>query len=101
MFGEAASRVDCFVIDTAGGQAAVELTQRLRLAGVATDRAYDGRRMKSQMKSAAKSGARLAAIVGEDEAAAGTVTVRDLDAGQQTSIAAPDVVDHIRKVLDQ
>ena len=34
--------------------------------------------MKSQMKAADRSGARFAAIVGEDEAAAGVVTLRDL-----------------------
>ena len=37
--------------------------------------------MKSQMKAADRSGARFALIVGEDEAEAGTVTVRDLRRG--------------------
>jgi histidyl-tRNA synthetase len=34
--------------------------------------------MKSQMKSAGRSGASLVLIVGSDELAAGTVTVRDM-----------------------
>jgi histidyl-tRNA synthetase len=49
--------------------------------------------MKSQMKSADKSGAAFVCIIGDDEAAAGTVTIRDLrgDTGQEAvdrSIAA-------------
>ena len=39
--------------------------------------------MKSQMKSAGRSGARVAVIVGEQEAADGTATVRDLGRGEQ------------------
>ena len=54
----------------------------LREAGVATDRAFDDRSMKSQMKAAGKSGARVAVIVGEDEKAAGTATIRDLHGGR-------------------
>ena len=51
------------------------------------DRAFDGRSMKSQMKSADRSGAApRRSSSASDELAAGTVTVRDLrgDAGQQT-----------------
>ena len=99
VFAAPEARVDVFVLDTTGGEAAVRITHDLRAAGVAADRAYDARSMKAQMKAAAKAGARFAAIVGEDEAAAGTVTVRDLDAGEQTSIASDQLVDHLRKAL--
>src|SRR5688572_6152969 len=51
--------VDAFVIDTTGGETATVLTQRLRHCGVATDRAFDARSMKAQMKAASKSGARF------------------------------------------
>jgi histidyl-tRNA synthetase len=101
VFAAPERRVDCFVVDTAGGDVAVALTHELRGAGVATDRAFDGRSMRSQMKAAAKSGARVAAIVGDDERAGGTVTVRDLETGEQSSVAATDVVLQVRKVLDR
>ncbi|MEQ1787391.1 MAG: histidine--tRNA ligase [Acidimicrobiales bacterium] len=101
VFAAPAPRVDCFVVDTTSGETAVVLTQQLRVAGVAADRAFDARSMKSQMKSASKSGARFAVIVGEDELAADTVTVRDLEAGDQSTVGRDTVVDHIRKVLDQ
>jgi len=70
--------LDCFVVDTTGENAATLLLDELRSAGVAADRAYDNRSMKSQMKVADKSGARFALLVGPQELAAGQVTIRDL-----------------------
>jgi histidyl-tRNA synthetase len=70
--------LDLFVVDTTGGDVATVLVERLRRAGYATDRAYDARSMKAQMKAADRSGARLALLVGPEEAAAGEVTMRDL-----------------------
>jgi histidyl-tRNA synthetase len=95
------ARIDCFVVDVTGGEVATGLCQRLRVAGIATDRAYDGRSMKSQMKAAGKSGARFAVIIGEDERAAGHVTLRDLSTSEQSTVPSDAVADHIRKVLDQ
>ncbi|HEY9558574.1 MAG TPA: histidine--tRNA ligase [Acidimicrobiales bacterium] len=92
-------RVEVFVVDTAGGSSAVTLSADLRAAGLSVDRAFDGRSMKSQMKSAAKSGARVAVIVGEDELAGGTVALRDLDAGEQSSAPVTDVVAAVQSLL--
>jgi histidyl-tRNA synthetase len=100
VFDAPESKIDCFVVDTTGGEVATALALVLREAGVATDRAFDNRSMKSQMKAASKSGARVAVIVGEDEKAAGTATIRDLTAGEQTTVNLEIAVDHIRKVLD-
>lgn len=68
--------LDVFVVDVAGGQAARDLTDELRRAGLAADRAFDGRSLKAQLKHADRSGARLACIVGPEELSAGVVTVR-------------------------
>jgi histidyl-tRNA synthetase len=73
--------LDVFVVDFAGGEAARDLTMRLRAAGLRADRAWDGRSAKAQFKAADRSGARLALVVGPDEAAAGTVAVKDLRSG--------------------
>ena len=74
-----------FVVDVTGGDQARDLTIELRRAGLAVDRAFDGRSMKAQMKVADRSGARFVLIVGADELAAGAVTLRDLrgEGGQQ------------------
>lgn len=78
VFAVPEERVDVYVVDTAGGESARDLCVELRRAGISADRAFDGRSMKSQMKSAGRSGASLVLIVGSDELAAGTVTVRDM-----------------------
>jgi histidyl-tRNA synthetase len=70
--------LDAFVVDTTGEDVATVLVDELRSAGIACDRAYDGRSMKSQMKVADKSGARWALLVGPQELLAGEVTIRDL-----------------------
>ena len=93
-------RVDCFVIDTTGGDTAVTLTQALRDAGLSADRGYDGRSMKSQMKSADHSGRPAArsssATTSWPPAPSPCATSRTSD---QTDVAVDDVVDHIRKAL--
>ncbi len=94
--------VDVFVVDVTGGDVARDLTVDLRRAGLGADRAFDGRSMKSQMKAADRSGARFAAIVGEDEAAAGVVTLRPLRAdGEQQQVRTEDLVDTIRRLTSE
>ena len=67
---------------------------------MAADRAYDGRSMKAQMKVADRSGAMLVLIIGDDEVAADTVTVRDLRGeGGQQQVDRSRLVDHLRPLL--
>jgi len=95
----ASAAADAFVVDTAGGHDALVLTAELRAAGIAADRAYDGRSMKAQMKAADRSGAALALIVGADEADAGEVTVRPLrgERGEQVRVPRDKVVDYVKE----
>ena len=95
--------LDVFVVDTTGEDVATVLVDALRAAGLACDRAYDRRSMKSQMKVADKSGARFALLVGPQELAAGEVTIRDLRSdnfGQaQQKAGRDDVVAVIANLL--
>jgi histidyl-tRNA synthetase len=95
-----ASNLDVFVVDATDGSAARDLVHELRIAGLRTDRAFDGRSMKSQMKAAGRSGARVAVILGEQEVADGTATVRDLAHGEQEAVPRDAVAAHIRKVIE-
>ena len=70
--------VEVFVVDVTGGATAAMLCDQLRRAGLGVDRAFDNRSMKAQMKVADRSGAQIAFIIGEDERAAGEVTLRAL-----------------------
>jgi histidyl-tRNA synthetase len=95
------SVLDVFVVDTTGGSAARDLAQELRTAGIRTDRAYEGRSMKSQMKAAGRSGARVAVIVGAQELADGTATVRDLARATQDVVPRDQVVHRVRKIMEE
>jgi histidyl-tRNA synthetase len=99
VFPAPTSRLDVFVVDTTDGRVARDITAELRAAGLRTDRAFDGRSMKAQMKSAGRSGAHVAVIVGEREAADGTATVRDLAQGEQQVVGHEKVVDVVRQLL--
>ena len=102
VFGAPASLgLQCFVVDTSGGAAATTVVERLRSAGVRADRAFDTRSMKAQMRAASASGARLALIIGDDEAKAGTVTVRDLETGEQQQVDEGALVAHVDGVLER
>jgi histidyl-tRNA synthetase len=107
VFPTPAALVDVFVVDVAGGEVARDVTAELRRAGIAADRAFDGRSMKSQMKAADRSGARVALIVGEDEVATDSVTVRDLrgeaatpGGAAQERVPRANVIDRLRSILD-
>jgi histidyl-tRNA synthetase len=94
--------VDVFVVDFSGGQAARDLTAKLRAAGIRTDRAFDSRSPKAQFKAADKSGAHLALIVGPDEAASGKVGIKDLASDTaQITVGLEDIIDEVRRLLDR
>lgn len=104
VFGAPERSIDVFVVDVTGGEVARDLTFELRRAGISADRAYDNRGMRSQMKVADRSGAAFALIIGGDELAGGTVSVRDLrgsfgDQREQESVERNQLVDHLQKLL--
>ena len=105
------SSVDVWVVATTDGTDGLGLVHELRSAGIAADRAYDGRSMKAQMKAANRSQAPVAVIVGEDEVSAGTVSVRTMrsaagsapgsDAGtpQQFQVDRSKLIETVRSLL--
>jgi histidyl-tRNA synthetase len=99
VFGAPASRVEVFVVDITGGEQATGVCAALRAAGIGADRAYEGRRMKAQMKAADRSGARLAVIIGDDELAANTAIIRTMEGGSQQSVQRDSLVAHVRQAL--
>ncbi|MCH8138241.1 MAG: histidine--tRNA ligase [Proteobacteria bacterium] len=84
------------VVPVGGGAetAAFNLAQELRRDGFTVDIGYGGN-LSRRMKRANKLRARLAVILGEDEIRAGTVTVRDLDTGEQEEVALRGLRDHL------
>jgi histidyl-tRNA synthetase len=100
VFGIEESVLDVWIVDVAGGAHARDMTHELRAAGVATDRSFDNRSMRSQMKAADRSGASIALIVGDEEAGDGQVTVRNLRHNlEQQLITRADVVKRVCELL--
>ncbi|MGA2473073.1 MAG: histidine--tRNA ligase [Acidimicrobiales bacterium] len=96
----AARPLHAYVIDTAGGETALALTAELRRAGLRADRAFDGRSMKSQIKSADRSGALVALVVGPQELAEGTVGLRPLRSDdEQRTVPRAAIVDELKSFL--
>lgn len=88
---------DVFVVDTTGGANATSIAAALRNAGHTVARAYDSRSMKSQMKQADKSGAKVTLIVGESEAETNTVIVRSMADGAQRSVSRDSLIEELKK----
>ncbi|MFP4472923.1 MAG: histidine--tRNA ligase [Candidatus Omnitrophota bacterium] len=75
------------VLGDAAAPKAVQLLQRLRFGNVMTDMSFVGGSMKSQMRQADKAGARYVLILGEEELACGTVTLKNMTSGEQQDIS--------------
>jgi len=91
--------LDAFIIDVTDGFAALRIADTLRTAGFRVDRAFDGRSMKAQMKAADRSGAHIAIIIGSDEAAALSCTVRDLKTSEQRLVLEADLVENLSALV--
>ncbi|MFT7597280.1 MAG: histidyl-tRNA synthetase [Acidimicrobiales bacterium] len=92
---------EVWVVATTDGFEAIEIVDELRTAGIRTDRSFDGRSMKAQMKGANRSGAPVAAIVGADEAAADMVSLRPMRTdGEQVLVARSELVAKVKEMLE-
>jgi histidyl-tRNA synthetase len=102
VFAAPDSAVDVFVVDTAGGAAAMSITAELRSGGISADRSYENRSMKAQMKGANRSGAEFAVIVGTDELDSGTAVVKPLRTdGDQVIVSRSDLLTDLRSRLQK
>ena len=99
LVNEAIAQVFIVPVNQESMRAVVALASALRAAESDTDIAYDGRSMKAAMKSADRSGAKFAIILGEDELAAGTVVVKDLVTGSQESVTVDSLIENLKAQL--
>jgi len=68
----------------------LRLAEDLRDRGLAVDLGYSGN-LARRMRRADRVGARVAVLLGEDELARGSATLRDLDTGQQSDLPLDDL----------
>lgn len=86
--------LDAFIVPL-GGIAAAEafaLAGELRRGGLRVDLSFGGGSMKSQMRRAGRSGARFVLVLGDDEIAKGTVTLRDMRESRQEELPRAEIL---------
>lgn len=90
----AAAPVDTYVVTLGdeGRRAGVVLAERLRAEGFRTELDYMGRSLRAQMRQANRVGAKKVLIIGDDEAAAGTVQLRDMQSGEERTVGRGEVI---------
>ena len=95
------SDTQVWLVDVADGRSARDLTHQLRNLGIVADRAFDGRSMRSQMRSADRSGAEIALIIGEQELADQTVAIRMLrdEEAAQTIVPRDEILREVERLL--
>ena len=76
---------------------AFRLTQALRAEGILADMDHCGRSLKAQFKFANKTGARLTGVIGDDEARDGTVKIRNMENGEESTVRVQDAAEYIRR----
>lgn len=86
------SLIDILVIPMTFDQLpqALQAAQLFRQAGIKTDVYYQQKGMKQKMKYAAKLGVSYAAVIGEEEANAGKVALKDMSLGEQVVMTAAE-----------
>jgi histidyl-tRNA synthetase len=92
-----AQHLDAFVV--AMGEEAMaragEVIRALRDAGLSADRAFEIRPLKAQLRMADRADAAFALILGEREAAAGTVKIKRLSDGHEEEVGLDTAIEHI------
>ncbi|PWC11074.1 histidine--tRNA ligase [Brenneria roseae subsp. americana] len=96
--------VDVYLISSGAGTqvAAMQLAEKLRdtLPQLKLMTNYGGGNFKKQFARADKWGARVALVLGENEVAAGQVVVKNLNNGEQDTLAQADVAARLATLLD-
>ncbi|WP_239615238.1 histidine--tRNA ligase [Cohnella mopanensis] len=77
------------------------LLQQLRVAGIAAERDYLGRKTKAQFKAAERSGARLAAVLGDDELDRGEISLRLITGGEQQAVKLSELARTIQTIISK
>lgn len=88
----AASKVIFLNLGAGESAASLKAAKMLRGAGIAAEVYPDSVKMKKQMAYADAMRIPFVAIIGETELEAGTVTLKDMEAGTQESVAIDDLV---------
>lgn len=99
----AESSVDVMVglMDEARLADSLDIARQLRAAGINTEVQMEAKKIAKQFQYADKAGIRFVALFGEDEAARGVVTVKDLRAKEQFEVPREELAKTLRVEIEQ
>ncbi len=86
-------------MDKTCNEAAFNLMQVLRAAGIRTEGGLFDKNIKGQMKQADRCGASYAVIIGSDELAAREVTLKNLQTGNQQKVSFDALPNEVKKLV--
>ena len=94
----AADAPDIYLVflGTAARNHAFTVAKELRLAGLAIEMEFEDRKMKKAMTQAAKSKARYALIIGDDEVTSGRYSLKDLTTGEQEALSLAGIAEKLK-----
>jgi histidyl-tRNA synthetase len=94
-------QVDAFliVVDEAAKAEGFKGLQALRAAGVSADTDFEGRSIKSQMRTANKLQARAVVIIGPEELAAGKAKVKNMSCGEEKLVSLAELPATVKAIL--
>jgi histidyl-tRNA synthetase len=103
LLGTASSTVKALVtqMDEVNLAQYLALANELRGAGIATEVVLEGGKLGKQFKYADRAGIRFVLVLGSDEIAKGTVTVKDLRKQDQFEVARGELAKTLRVELEQ
>ncbi len=82
-----------------GRRASVGLLTELRRAGIPAVSAYGDRSLKAQMRQASRAAVTYTLILGDEELASDSVTVRDMNTGTQERVPRRELVQRLKSSL--
>lgn len=78
----------------------MQLTTELRKSGIGAELAFDERSLKAAMKGADRSGAKFAVLIGDDELANSVTVVKNLETGEQETVALELVTEYLTNFMN-
>jgi histidyl-tRNA synthetase len=89
------------LLDEARLHDSLRIARELRAGGINTEVQLESRKLARQMQYADRAGIRFVVLVGEDEAARGVVTVKDMRRGEQFEVARAELAGALRVEIEQ
>ncbi len=92
---------DVYIVHSGGVtlDRALFLCRHLRESGISADLEPGLKGFRAQFKKADREGTRCALVIGEDELAAGSCTLKDLRSGEQESVAAGSLIERLHSII--